>query len=179
MAGTGKSTISRTVARELADEKRLARLVEKVAGLFIYAATTHRFIREDDSDPEERLSMILGDGACGQSLTKHLDEMYTKILQRSMSGNSRDEYSIGRFRQIVGSIVVMFDVMGVKHLANLLNLTDVTKTVAPLRSVLNIPAYDSQPVRIFDPSFRDFLLDSKRCLNPRICIDQGESHIRP
>ena len=159
------------------DELTIQRLVDKAAGLFIYAATTYRFIREDDSDPEEQLSMILVDGACGESLTKHLDEMYTKILQRSISGNSRDEYSIGRFRQIVGSIVVMFDVMAVKHLANLLNLTDVTKTVAPLRSVLNIPACDSQPIRIFHPSFRDFLLDSQRCLDSRIWIDEAESHI--
>ena len=66
----------------------------------------------------------------------------------------------------------MFDVMAVKHLANLLNLTDVTKT-----SVLNIPACDSQPVRIFHPSLRDFLLDSQRCLDSRIWIDEGESHI--
>ena len=159
------------------DELTIQRLVEKVAGLFIYAGTIYRFIREKDSDPEKQLSLILGNGACGQSLTKHLDEMYTKILQCSISGNHQDEYSIGRFQQIVGSIVVMFDVMAVNNLANLLNLTGVTETVASLRSVLNVPACENQPIRIFNPSFRDFLLDSQRCLDSRFWIAEAKSHI--
>ena len=164
------------------DELTIQRLVEKAAGLFIYAATTYRFIGEDDSDPEEQLSVILGDGAHGQSPTKYLDDMYMKILQRSLSGNrdsTRDAYSIVQFRQIVGSIIVMFDVMAVKHLAKLLvvNLTSVTKVIASLRSVLNVPACKSQPVRIFHPSFRDFLLDLQRCSDPRFWIDETKSHI--
>ena len=67
--------------------------------------------------------------------------------------------------------------MAIKHLAKLLNLTCITKTVASLRSDLNVPSCENQPVRIFQPSFRDFLLDSQRCLDSRIWMDAAESHI--
>ena len=157
-------------------------MVEKAAGLFIYAATTCRFIQDQDYDPEEQLSIILGNGAqaYGPSPTKDLDDMYTKILQRSVIGNrDSDGYEplIGRFRQIVGSIAVMFDVMTVQNLAKLLHVTSVTKTIASLHSVLKVSACESQPVRIFHPSFRDFLLDSRRCSDSRLWIDEAESHI--
>ncbi|RPB19119.1 hypothetical protein L211DRAFT_744915, partial [Terfezia boudieri ATCC MYA-4762] len=101
------------------DEPTIQRLVEKAAGLFIYAATIYRFIRDDYNSPEEQLSEI----------------------------------------------------------AKLLRLPTISKTLASLRSVLNVPEVESQPIRLFHPSFRDFLLDPQRCLDSRFWIDQKENHI--
>ncbi|KAF8457004.1 quinon protein alcohol dehydrogenase-like superfamily [Terfezia claveryi] len=159
------------------DEPTIQRLVEKAAGLFIYAATIYRFIREDYHSPEEQLLVILEEDhdIHPQSQTKHLDDMYTKLLQRSLTGNQNGHTE--RFRKIVGSIIIMFDVMAAKELAKLLHLPSISKTLASLRSVLNVPEVKSQPIRLFHPSFRDFLLDSQRCLDSRFWIDEKEHHI--
>jgi len=170
------------------DEPTIQRLVEKAAGLFIYAATIYRFIREDNYAPEDQLSVILEEDhdtssqspAKPQSPTKHLDDMYTKLLQHSVVGNQivhMDDYLAVQFRKIVGSIIVMFDVMAVKEIAKLLHLRTISATLASLRSVLNIPQNEGQPVRVFHPSFRDFLLDPQRCLDSRFSIDSKETHI--
>ncbi|KAF8447016.1 vegetative incompatibility protein HET-E-1 [Terfezia claveryi] len=164
-------------------ESTIQLLVERAAGLFIYAATTYRFIQDDLYTPEEQLSVILSGGdTSAQSPTMHLDDMYTNLLQHSVIGsrNPREhEALLERFRQIVGSIVIISDVMTTKDLANLLCLPSAkVKTVlAPLRSVLNVPEIESQPVRIFHPSFRDFLLDRQRCFDHRFWVDAKETNI--
>jgi len=163
------------------DEPTVQRLVEKAAGLFIYAATIYRFIRDDNYSPEEQLSVILEEDhdTPSQSPTKHLDDMYTKLLQHSVIGNQDarvNDHLTVRFRTIVGSIIIMFDVMAIKEIAKLLHFRNISTTLAPLGSVLNVPESETQPVRIFHPSFRDFLLDSQRCLDSRLWIDQKESH---
>jgi len=165
------------------DESTIQRLVEKAAGLFIYAATIYRFIRDDNYDPEDQLSAILEEGhdtPPSQSPTKYLDDMYTKLLQNAVVGNQIvcvDDHLAVRFRKILGSIIVMFDIMAAKEIAKLLRLRTISSTLGSLRSVLNVPENEDQPVRIFHPSFRDFLLDSRRCLDSRFSIDPQEAHI--
>ena len=108
--------------------------------------------------------------------------MYTELLQHSI-GRDRSlceqNALVERFRQIVGSIVIIFDVMTIRDLANLLSIPSMTvkSSLAPLRSVLNIPEIESQPVRIFHPSFRDFLLDQQRCSDNMFWVDKREKHI--
>ena len=173
---------SRLSATPWPDEATIQLLVEKTAGLFIYAATVYRFIRDDNYTPEEQLSVILKEDhdTPSQSPTKHLNDIYTKLLQHSVIGNQDvlvNDHLAVRFRTIVGSIVLMFDVMASQEIAKLLHLHTISTTLASLRSILNIPENESQPVRIFHPSFRDFLLNSKRCLDPRFWINQKEGHM--
>jgi len=52
----------------------------------------------------------------------------------------------------------------------------VSSTLDSLRSVLNVPEDESQPVRLFHLSFRDFLQDSQRCSDSRFQIDEKERH---
>jgi len=163
------------------DEPTIQKLVEKAAGLFIYAATVYRFIGDDNYTPEEQLSMILEDHESpSQSPTKHLDDMYTKLLQHSVVGHQTihmDNHLAVRFRKIVGSITIMCDIMAAKEIAKLLHLPSISTTLASLHSVLNVPENEDQPIRIFHPSFRDFLLDPQRCLDSRFSIDPKEAHI--
>jgi len=163
-------------------EPIIQRLVEKAAGLFIYAATIYRFIRDDNYTPEDQLSVVLEEDhdTPPQSPMKHLDDMYTKLLQHSVVGKqavSKDDHLAVRFRKIVGSIIIMFDIMAAKEIAKLLHLRTISTTLASLHSVLSVPVNEGQPVRIFHPSFRDFLLDSHRCLDSRFSIDLKEAHI--
>ena len=101
------------------DETTIELLVEKADGLFIFAATTYRFIQED-YDPEEQLSLILKENTPSPLPTKPLDEMYTRLLQHSIVGKRDGEELV---RQIVGSIVIMLDVMPVRNLAALLQIS--------------------------------------------------------
>jgi len=163
------------------DELIIEQLVERAAGLFIYAATTLRFIRDGIDGPEEQLSLILSSTKSSLSTTEHLDGIYTTLLQHSVLGKrgyQECEQLAGRFRQVVGSIVVMFNTMPARNLALLLQIPFkmVSRTLDSLRSVLNVPENESQPVRLFHLSFRDFLQDPQRCSNPRFLIDEKERH---
>jgi len=165
------------------DERVIEQLVERAAGLFIYAATTLRFIQDGIDGPEEQLSLVLSASKSSRSATKHLDGIYTTLLQHSVLGKRGDEQECeqlaGRFRQVVGSLVVMFNIMPARNLAQLLQISPkmVSRTLDSLRSVLNVPEHESQPVRLFHLSFRDFLLDSQRCSDSRLQIDEKAKHI--
>lgn len=156
-------------------------LVQKSNGLFIYISTACRFIRDKDWLPEEQLSLILQDDIVGDSPTSRLDNMYTQVLRysvlRNKIGKDRDRVS-KRFKQIVGPIVVLFDVLNSHELANLLSgsESEVDVTLNSLYSVLNIPKDKLLPIRLLHPSFRDFLVDSKRCQDSDISIDESIVH---
>jgi len=163
-------------------EQIIEQLVERAAGLFIYAATTLRFIRDGIDGPEEQLSLILNTTKSSLSATEHLDGIYTTLLQHSVlgkRGNQECEELARRFREVVGSIVVMFNTMPARNLAQLLQIPFkmVSRTLDCLRSVLDVPENESQPVRLFHLSFRDFLQDPQRCSDPRFQIDEKERHI--
>jgi len=163
------------------DEQIIELLVERAAGLFIYAATTLRFIQDGIDGPEEQLALILSATKSSLSATEHLDGLYTTILQHAVLGKRGDqecEQLAERFRQVVGSIVMMFNTMPARNLAQLLQIppTMVSRTLHSLRSVLNVPENESQPVRLFHLSFRDFLQDPQRCSDSRFQIDEKERH---
>jgi len=163
------------------DEQTIEQLVERAAGLFIYAATTLRFIRDGIDGPEKQLSLVLSAAKSSLSATEHLDGIYTTLLQHSFlgkRGKQECEQLARRFRQVVGSIVVMFNIMPARNLAQLLQIPFemVSGTLDSLRSVLNIPENESQAVRLFHLSFRDFLQDSQRCSDSRFQIDEKERH---
>lgn len=72
----------------------------------------------------------------------------------------------------------MFDVLSAVTIANLLSISikNVNLTFNSLHSVLNIPNDQGLPVRLLHPSFRDFLLDKKRCQDENFWVDQKIIH---
>ena len=156
-------------------------LVERSDCLFIYAATACRFIKDPDWCPEERLELILQGDVLGESPTAELDSIYTSILKHSVAKNRHlsDMLRLSdRFKKIVGAVVVTFDVLSAVTLANLLSISiqNVNLTFNSLHSVLNIPKDQSMPIRLLHPSFRDFLLNRKRCQDENFWIDQEIAH---
>src|SRR5690606_5601780 len=80
------------------DELAIQQLVARADSLFIYAATSCRFI-EDDSDPKDLLYLILDGDITAKSLTKYLDNMYMMILTHAIIENqdqSRQEMELER-----------------------------------------------------------------------------------
>ena len=160
-------------------EAKIELLCKKACGLFLYASTACRFIGDRSWDPEENLSVVLQDDYVGQSPTGDLDDMYTKILMRSITPSSRDQQrQIAQFRQIVGSIVVLFDSLPPVTLCQILGIREEVARLRlhSLHSVLDIPADQEGLIRLVHPSFRDFLLNKDRCSDLRFWIAQEAAH---
>jgi hypothetical protein len=158
------------------------RLVKIASGLFIWAATACRFIREGKRFAVNRLNMILNDG--GSAVTapeKHLNEIYTTVLKHSVSPEFADEEKEEAYhmlRQILGSVVIFFSPLSTYSLSRLLRVTkdDVCQTLEDLHSILDVPNDQIRPLRLLHPSFRDFLLDSDRCKDPNFWVDEKQAH---
>jgi hypothetical protein len=167
-------------------EQKLKLLVQKANCLFIYAATACLYICGPPRiSPEKRLSNLVSGEAADGASTKNLDEMYTQILRDSVAGDYSDVEKrdlTDQFRQVVGSIVVLFDTLSAAALSKLLSqpqteLIDVVKlTLDPLHSVLSIPEDVDSPIGLLHPSFRDFLLDPRRCSEDQFRVDSKLAH---
>ena len=156
-------------------------LCQKAGELFIYASTACLFIRDPLWDPNERLSLILEDDYVGQSSTRRLDEMYTQILTHSIildNGEKRDKEKLSQeLRQIVGSVVILFDSLPATVLARLLDVPEGTirARLRSLHSILEVPKDQGRPIRLFHLSFRDFLLGKDRCPD-QLWVDEKTAH---
>src|SRR5262249_30602857 len=125
-------------------EQAIRSLVRKAGGLFIWVATTCRFVREGKQFAEERLSLIL---QCDDSTTApedQLNKIYITVLQSFIGSNytgQEKEYLCKRLRVTLGSIVLLFSPLSAVCLAKLLNIAKevVKKTLVDLHSILDIP----------------------------------------
>ena len=163
-------------------EEAIRRLVQIASGLFIWAATACRFIREGKRFAAKRLDAILKDGGSAATApAKHLNEIYTTVLQHSVSPEYADEEKEEAYhmlRQILGSIVIIFSPLSLYSLSRLLRVTkeNVCQTLDDLHSILDVPKDPTRPLRLHHPSFRDFLLDSDRCKDPNFWVDEKQAH---
>jgi len=163
-------------------EEIIRYLVQTASGLFIWAATTCRFVREGKRFAIKRLDTILN----GSRITvtepeKHLDEIYTAVLKHSISAEYTDEEkeeSYSMLRQILGSIAVLFSPLSICSLSRLLCVTreDIDQTMEDLHSILDVPKDETHPLRLHHPSFRDFLLNNDRCKDRNFWVDKRQAH---
>ena len=143
----------------------ISELTRRADKLFIYAATIFRFIRDSPWSPRVCLSKIL-DGDKTLSETRQLDVIYDKVISASVRGaDSNESKLIERFKEIVGSIAVLFDAFSIATLSEMLNvgIEEVQATLKRLHSVLIVPDSLTERIQLLHPSFRDFLLNEKRC----------------
>src|SRR2546423_8721777 len=156
----------------------IQRLVQRASGLFIWAATACRFIREGRSFAANRLSIILKDGSTDEIFTddsvtddsssddpavapeEHLNKLYITVLRNSARNYKKQEkkkwYKL--LKTTIGTIVVLFSPLSTSSLADVLHVRreDVIRTLNDLHSILAIPEERAQPIRLHHPSFRDF-----------------------
>lgn len=83
-----------------------------------------------------------------------------------------------RIREALGAIVLLQSPLSASSLARLLCVPaeDVHRTLYELHSILDVPQNPNQPVRLHHPSFRDFLLDAKRCSDDSFWVDERSTH---
>ncbi len=160
-------------------ERNMQALIKMAVPLFIFAATMCRFIGGPwDWDPVGNLLKVLHYQSAG-SLTQ-LEKTYLPVLTQILKGDITElerEDRIQHFRDIVGSIVILFEPLSTTSLAIILgkSKTLVDNRLHRLHSVLRIPADPKSPVRLFHLSFRDFLVDSDD-KQSQFWIDEKETH---
>jgi hypothetical protein len=158
----------------------IRRLVETASGLFIWAATACRFIREGLL-PEERLCMLLEGGDAPATPEEHLNGIYIIVLQNSIQPHyieSEKQRLYGMLRQFLGSIISLFSPLSVESLSRLLDTRkqQVDRTLKSLHAILDIPKDQNRPLRLHHPSFRDFLLKNDRCKDLNFWVDGKQAH---
>jgi hypothetical protein len=155
-------------------------LVETASGLFIWAATACRFIREGLS-PEERLCVLLKGGDEAATPEEHLNGIYITVLQSSIQPGyieAERQRLYSMLRQFLGSIVALFSPLSVESLSRLLDTRkqQVDRTLKRLHAILDIPKDRNRPLRLHHPSFRDFLLNQRRCKDLNFWVDEKQAH---
>ncbi|KAH9203604.1 hypothetical protein DL95DRAFT_529580 [Leptodontidium sp. 2 PMI_412] len=161
-------------------EQVLRQLVLNASGLFIWAATACRFIREGKRFAPKRLNAILNSSSSAViAPEKHLNEIYIAVLNHSISSDYTDEEKeelCGMLKHTLGNIVALLSPLSVFSLARLLHLPEevVNQPLEDLYAILDIPEDQTRPLRLHHPSFRDFLLNKDRCGN--FWVDEKQAH---
>ncbi len=161
-------------------------LSKKSGHLFIFAKTALRFIGDDQVlDPRRQMNILLGMGITTVNPYSPLDDIYHQVLESALSGARVPDDIFLRFRRVVGCIILSQDALSVSEIARITDYSvdEVMATLRRTHSVIHsLPpgtmgqqGTDLLP-RIYHPSFSDYLVDSKRCINPCFTIVHTETH---
>jgi len=161
-------------------------LSEKSGHLFIFAKTALRFIGDDQVlDPRRQMNILLGMGITTINPYSPLDDIYHQVLESALSGARVPDDIFLRFRRVLGCIILSQDALSVSEIASITDYS-VDEVMATLRRTQSV-IHSSPPgtvdrresdllPRIYHPSFSDYLVDPKRCVNPRFTIVPTETH---
>jgi NACHT domain len=159
-------------------------LVKRADVLFIYAATVIKFVADKHwADPYRQLRVLLREKHVDSILQGHMsryrevDTLYLQVLQHALSEDHDKELSL-RFKNVVGAIVMLQDPLTSGSLESLLQLEPgtVRRCLRRLHSVLLVPDAEDSPIRVFHPSFPDFLMSPQRCTNERFFVSEAQGH---
>jgi WD40 repeat protein len=154
-------------------EEDLNELVRLTGRFLIFAATALRYIGDDRFTPAQQLRDVLARGATleGEVPYAQIDALYRDILHAATS-DSAGRVNLRLCRRVgdlLRTIVLLEEPLSVPDLSKLMGtpVNEVAMDVSALAAVLLV-AEDaaegsSGAVRVFHPSFRDFLLDPQRC----------------
>jgi hypothetical protein len=156
-------------------------LVRSACGLFIWAATAWRFVRDGKRFAVKRLETILAShSSTATAPEKQLNEIYVTVLRNSIDLKYTDEEreeQHSMLRYILGSVIGLLSPLSVDSLSKLLYVPkmDINQTLEDLYAILNIPKDPTCPLRLHHPSFRDFLLNQDRC-GANFWVDEEQVH---
>jgi hypothetical protein len=160
----------------------VTKMVQRANGLFIWAATAHRFVRQGRRFAARRLKSVMESDTDTQGEPeKHLDQIYMTILRSSL----RPEYSEAegeehckKLRYVLGTLIVLKEPLAAEALEKLLGVVEegIESIIEDLHAILDIPGDKSRPIRLHHPSLRDFLLNECRCTDTRFWIDEAQIH---
>lgn len=167
--------------------KEINRLVELSDGLFVFAAALCSFLAENEA--EGFLIHMLSSTRDGPRFLqeievdeyvkafKHLDTLYMKILAKSLEG--RESHFVKALRNTLGAIAVLQGPLSVVSLAKLMSCPRpgvIFDQLKRLHSVVRISKDSNTPLQTHD-SFREFLVDHRRCTLAELRVDEESSHL--
>lgn len=171
------------IDQNLLSDESINYLVHKSQGLFIHAATACRFIQDGEELAGERLALLISKDTPSVNSEEELDRMYTTVLTHSfkLSGKLDSEEMTRRkvlFHRVIRSIVVVYDALSISQLSDILQQprAEISKTLHQLHSIIDVPEQDDGVIRLLHPSFRDYIVDSKRCSHELYAIDMQKAH---
>ncbi|THU84506.1 hypothetical protein K435DRAFT_687360 [Dendrothele bispora CBS 962.96] len=146
----------------LITEQELQTLVQHSGKLFIYAATTAKYVNNAHGFEKERLQNVLQLANNSNKMqTERVDELYGEILKKCMQNQSSEERY--KSKQIVYTVLCTAIPASCFTIAQLLNydVKLVNAIVASLQSVLYINEADNK-IYAFHASFRDHIFTKER-----------------
>jgi hypothetical protein len=156
-------------------------LVWKTGGLFIWAATACRFIRDGRQFATKRLTRILQDDTATASPEGKLNEIYKTILTNCIKDEYDDRERVEwckKFKDVIGTIIVLLSPLSTFSLSQLLQIpsSDTVSMLDDMHSILKIPKDQAQLIHLHHPSFRDFLLSERRCGDQHFLVEERKAH---
>ncbi|KAH7093961.1 hypothetical protein BKA62DRAFT_784932, partial [Auriculariales sp. MPI-PUGE-AT-0066] len=164
-------------------------LVEMSGKLFVFASTVLLWIGETKASPISRLTEVLATirdsrpvGLHERSPYGYLDALYLTILRNATSDVDPNSVTNSRLRQVLFMVIcgnypvslgVVSDVLTLKHhesCALLDSLSAVVHIPSTVERYDYIGIPENMKIKAFHKSFPDFLIDPKRCNDPRFCI---------
>ncbi|KAG8722200.1 hypothetical protein FRC09_006640 [Ceratobasidium sp. 395] len=148
-------------------EDQIKGLAAQASGLFIWAETSCKFI-EAGLDADARLDQILQLHQSAGALRPfaELDELYTTTIRNGIKDEGEDNKTTVRL--CVGAIVTVssrapLPISDLGHLlSKRLSMNTLRAVVKALSSVLYEHGGAGGPVRVYHPSFEDYITDSAR-----------------
>lgn len=172
----------RGYSSDWADATVVDQLTKHAAGLFIYAATTCRFVQQGKKFADRRLVTILDQSRTAASEPeRQLDEIYELVLSNAVSPDyaaDEEDDAFAQLRLVLGSLVTLWSSPTIEDLSAFTQISakDIAETLENLHAVLDLTEGVDSRVYLHHPSFRDFLTDPMRCKNSRLRIDRAESN---
>jgi hypothetical protein len=156
----------------------LDELVKRAGTLFIYAATVVKWVSDPKAQPLLRLQQVLEQDVDEVAFQhRMLDGMYTQILEQAAetSGNPKPhERALGK---ILSAIVLLQEPVHPTALAVLVDEDKRASVILPLLSAVLL-VDEEAPVRLFHPSFPDFITNEERCRDGRFLVTRPEGHLQ-
>ncbi|KAK0442297.1 uncharacterized protein EV420DRAFT_1249110, partial [Desarmillaria tabescens] len=142
-------------------EHLLDQLVQKSAGLFIFATTVCRFI-ESPGDRAEQLIQIASASESHNEGEYGLDHLYRRTISSAIE--KLPDSKVNNLRTVLGTVILLQEPMTLRSICLLLKVTQnhVEGMLSPFHSVIVVPSDDRDFVRLFHSSFRDFLTSNTR-----------------
>ncbi|KAG8738397.1 hypothetical protein FRC12_016771 [Ceratobasidium sp. 428] len=172
-------TYLETELGSLASEDQISKLTSQSGKLFIYAATTVRYVGLNNLtiDHRRRLEVLLGIGlSLSRKLHEPLDALYTGILASALGDNDLEDWDRENIELVLHTVVCAREPLSVESLACLLELQgtgQVRRGIEPLQSVLHVDEL-SGLVSTLHASFPDYMLTATR--SGRLFCNEGKHH---
>jgi WD40 repeat protein len=167
----------RKIALPFPSASELDELVRRAGSLFVYAATVTKWISQPEAQPLLRLREVLvKDQDEVPYQHKFLDDMYSEILSQAAKTSSNPRKHECALKNVISTVVLLQEPVPASALAVLAGEQTRTAAFLPLLSAVLLDDAPA-PVRLFHPSFPEFILSEERCQDKRFLVRASEDHL--